>query len=528
MSISQNERLAAHLSGMSTPMLERHKRQQQESESNDPALNSIPVIISRSTATPPAAPAEGDRYIVPAAANGVWDGHTDEVALYSQNTWVFFDASEGDTVLVQDEFSAVVLFDGSDWVSRQNFSSSTETGPGGDTEAGRYWFRKPPAASVNASKIVAVAFYDGDDEDEAVAWFQGHKYLHSYEPKVITAVDTATNRLTVSHGLPSTWKVQVSSTGTLPSPLVAATDYYAKIISPTVIELYTDEALSSIVDLTTAGSGTITETPNNDYGNNLHQHVSIEVADSTGAKQSRFSIPYGYDTTEIGTFSSNFAVHDGKLSVVGAAGGNREIRWGGTPSSNLTPTDAHWRWAARADNTAESGSNVGSDWRLVPYTDSGVAGTTAIFVKRSNGMVGLGGNVSPGQTLDVGVASAGGGTTAVRVNRGTTGQFASLILATAGSERWAFRLPNDTTNDFHIRDVANGVTPICFESRATQGNIQLLSATKAFGGGIGVIGIANANTVPSTNPSGGGVLYVEAGALKFRGSSGTVTTLANA
>jgi hypothetical protein len=43
-----------------------------------------------------------------------------------------------------------------------------------------------------------------------------------------------------------------------------------------------------------------------------------------------------------------------------------------------------------------------------------------------------------------------------------------------------------------------------------------------------VLYIANAATVPASNPSGGGVLYVEAGALKYRGSSGTVTTIANA
>jgi hypothetical protein len=43
-----------------------------------------------------------------------------------------------------------------------------------------------------------------------------------------------------------------------------------------------------------------------------------------------------------------------------------------------------------------------------------------------------------------------------------------------------------------------------------------------------VIGIANAATVPSANPSGGGVLYAEAGALKWRGSGGTVTTIAAA
>jgi hypothetical protein len=39
--------------------------------------------------------------------------------------------------------------------------------------------------------------------------------------------------------------------------------------------------------------------------------------------------------------------------------------------------------------------------------------------------------------------------------------------------------------------------------------------------------IANAVTVPAT-PTGGGRLYVEAGALKFKGSSGTVTVIAPA
>lgn len=52
--------------------------------------------------------------------------------------------------------------------------------------------------------------------------------------------------------------------------------------------------------------------------------------------------------------------------------------------------------------------------------------------------------------------------------------------------------------------------------------------TPSLGGGAGVISIANATTAPTTDPSGGGILYVESGALKFRGSSGTITTIAAA
>jgi hypothetical protein len=46
-----------------------------------------------------------------------------------------------------------------------------------------------------------------------------------------------------------------------------------------------------------------------------------------------------------------------------------------------------------------------------------------------------------------------------------------------------------------------------------------------FGGGVKVAFIGEAGTPPTTNPTGGGLLYVESGALKYRGTSGTVTTL---
>lgn len=44
----------------------------------------------------------------------------------------------------------------------------------------------------------------------------------------------------------------------------------------------------------------------------------------------------------------------------------------------------------------------------------------------------------------------------------------------------------------------------------------------------GNIFIGNVSVAPTTNPVNGGLLYVEAGALKYRGSSGTVTTIAAA
>lgn len=68
-------------------------------------------------------------------------------------------------------------------------------------------------------------------------------------------------------------------------------------------------------------------------------------------------------------------------------------------------------------------------------------------------------------------------------------------------------------------------TIVVFQRLAAGGNIGIRT-TSQFGGGQGVMAIANATVAPSVNPAGGGILYVEDGALKYRGSKGTVTTIA--
>lgn len=57
-------------------------------------------------------------------------------------------------------------------------------------------------------------------------------------------------------------------------------------------------------------------------------------------------------------------------------------------------------------------------------------------------------------------------------------------------------------------------------------NVAIGQAADSFGGGVGVVFLATAGTLPTTNPTGGGILYVDAGALKYRGTAGTVTTVA--
>ena len=75
-------------------------------------------------------------------------------------------------------------------------------------------------------------------------------------------------------------------------------------------------------------------------------------------------------------------------------------------------------------------------------------------------------------------------------------------------------------------------TIVVFTRLAAGGNIGIGfpedSLIKKFGGGRGVIAIANASVAPTENIASAGMLYVEDGALKYRGSEGTVTTIAPA
>lgn len=70
----------------------------------------------------------------------------------------------------------------------------------------------------------------------------------------------------------------------------------------------------------------------------------------------------------------------------------------------------------------------------------------------------------------------------------------------------------------------NGHVCMGWNGSAAKNNVSLFAAG-SFGGGVNVMFIANAGTNPSSNPTGGGIIYCDGGALKYRGSSGTVTTL---
>ncbi|MGW2895845.1 hypothetical protein ACWDAO_14790 [Streptomyces sp. NPDC001212] len=75
-------------------------------------------------------------------------------------------------------------------------------------------------------------------------------------------------------------------------------------------------------------------------------------------------------------------------------------------------------------------------------------------------------------------------------------------------------------------NVTLGPGLVARRSSATVSSLSL--NTTSLGGGVGVIAIGNAATVPTGTPIDGGVLFAEGGALKWRGPSGNTVTIAAA
>jgi hypothetical protein len=119
------------------------------------------------------------------------------------------------------------------------------------------------------------------------------------------------------------------------------------------------------------------------------------------------------------------------------------------------------------------------------------------------------------QTINIGTTSTQASTYNFGTGATVSGLTKTINIGTAGV--------SGSTTAINIGSAVSGAT------NTIQLNGRVGLGGSSFGSGVGsLMFISNAGTVPSTNPTGGGILYTEGGALKYRGSSGTVTTIANA
>lgn len=181
---------------------------------------------------------------------------------------------------------------------------------------------------------------------------------------------------------------------------------------------------------------------------------------------------------------------NGGISIAAGAYNDATINFYDNFTTNLMRIDAaNALIAVRGNASIRIGSNITGDGYLGMVTPS----TNNRFLKLvdafANEYLSLGGN-----SYD-----------------GSGGISMTLKTTTNNNTNFITFSRSNNTNKFVISDQANvGIGQDTFGTSAKF-----------------VLAMANA-TAPTTSPAGCGQLYVEGGALKYRGSSGTVTTIANA
>lgn len=109
----------------STPILQLPyilPSQAQKHVTHNEAIRLLDVIVqlsvmARDVTTPPANPAQGDRYILANGANGAWAGRDGQIALFENGAWQFFAPMAGWTAWVMAE-SVLASYDGIVWTSQ--------------------------------------------------------------------------------------------------------------------------------------------------------------------------------------------------------------------------------------------------------------------------------------------------------------------------------------------------------------------------------------------------------------------------
>lgn len=133
----------------------------------------------------------------------------------------------------------------------------------------------------------------------------------------------------------------------------------------------------------------------------------------------------------------------------------------------------------------------------------------------ANGLVGIASTPDAGYLLDVNTT----GGYVMRLYAITSGFKKGLELGWVGGSEENRILSYDRTSGQYQH-----LTLAAYNTAFTNPN----GVLPTYGGGVGVRFYANAQTVPSSNPTNGALHWIENGASKARGSSGTVTTYAPA
>ncbi|MBN2691993.1 MAG: DUF2793 domain-containing protein [Burkholderiaceae bacterium] len=169
-------------------------------------------VASRAVTDPPATAAEGDRYIIPTGATGVWDGKTGQIAVYTQANWAYYTPKTGWLAWVEAE-TALLVYSAGAWAAAATSSGGGSTAP--STDAVAAYINARDQISPNGSEEVGRRFilppnsegpWAGHDYEIATLTASGWTYVVPGAGQL--AYIENENRLTVFNG--TNWNASVN------------------------------------------------------------------------------------------------------------------------------------------------------------------------------------------------------------------------------------------------------------------------------------------------------------------------------
>lgn len=313
--------------------------------------------------------------------------------------------------------------------------------------------------------------------------------------KLNNLVDLATISGIVNADISATAAISMSklATGALPAAITVAS---ANLVDGTIVNA--DINAAAAIDKTKIAGTAITAADTGTVTSAMIADGAIVDADINASAN--------ISDSKLATISTAGKV-SGSSITSGTIGGSTAINTSGTvtagkliPSANTTTGNGMYLPAA---NTVAISTNGSEAVRISPSQQISL-GTTSTSV-------GAGGSSPP----------------KVVMANGTNGAVEWLNASSAIGARVQKWTDNNFYHDtYEGAHVWRGSGFVELFRSDQSGNLMVGMSTAATSSAK-TLHLAN-GTAPTANPTGGGVLYVEAGALKYRGSSGTVTTIANA